>query len=128
MCDIKRYPDRKLYLLIKSVTGWRFPEWKVDGEESHNQSLRSLLEARCRGYFKGDAELYFVGGAPVCHHIERFNDRVQPPFSSAQFFFKSQLIQGNLVVPDEYRWASCDEIKTLVPTGYWGAVKDVLSH
>lgn len=125
--DIKRFPDRKLYLLVNSRNGWVFPSWNVPKNEHSQESLRKVIEKNCNEFFKGDAELLYIGNSPLCHHLERYTDRVKPPLSSVHFFFKSQLIQGQLMVPGEYRWSTREEVKSLVPTGYWGAVKDVLS-
>jgi hypothetical protein len=126
--DIQRFPDRKLYLLVDTAEGWRFPCWMVKDEDFYRNSLISFIEDCRKSYFEGDAELYVTGNAPICHHVERFKDRVKPPFSSVHFFYKCQLIRGSLSVPKEYRWATSEEVKSVVPAGYWGAIKDVLSH
>lgn len=124
---IGRYPDRKVYLLLRTKMGWEFPQWGLTNEDAYKSSLAHFVRSRCLEYFKDAPELYFVGNAPVSHHVERFADRVRPPFSAAHFIYKSQLIQGDLKIPDEYMWATKEEIRNLVPVGFWGSVKDVLS-
>lgn len=125
--DVLRMPDRKLYLMVKTDDGWRFPKWKFE----HDMDSKPLYEALltyARQLCNGQCDLYFLGKSPLCLHTERYQDRVSPPFSSKQFFFKAQFLSGLLRPSSEHSWMSKDEIKATVPKGYWGAVKDILTN
>jgi hypothetical protein len=124
---ISRLPDRKLYLIVNSESVWKFPNWPVNIEDN-TSSLRSRVQLETQNIFKSNPDIYFVGNAPIAHHLERFSDRVLPPFSALHFFFKAQFILGHLDIPLEYAWATAEEMKAKVTKGYWGAVKDVLSY
>lgn len=122
--SISRSLDRKLYLLSKYEEGWRFPFWKV---ESLEQPFHLKCQEELAIQFGEGAEYLHLGRAPIAHHVERFTDRTLPPFSAIHFFFKSQIISGRMTMTKEYGWFALEEIKNLVPKGYWGAVKDVLA-
>lgn len=130
MDSLSRLPDRKLYLLVKSESDWTLPKWTINHHHLDNpdQPLSTILQQKSNQYFKGSFGIYFVGKAPVAHHLERFADRVLPPFSAVHFFFKAQFVSGMMQIPQDYCWLASEEVKAKVSKGYWGAIKDVISY
>ena len=129
--DLNRKLHRKLYLCLKDGGGkWTLPMSRFTETDSalhsHAQTLLSEILAPSEGL-----QLYHLGTAPVAFHLDKFGDRVAPPFGAKHFFFRSQLVAGKIrVLPkyEEYGWFSKEELKDNLSNDVYESIEPVINE
>lgn len=132
--DLGRKLDRKLYLCLKERINekWSLPMVRFDQPDSAlhleaQKSLTNLLSDTSPGL-----ELYHLGAAPVAFHLEKFEDRSNPPYGLKYFFFRSQLVAGRVRIDKEkypeYGWFCKEEMKEKLSKDLFGSIDAVISE
>ena len=123
--SIYRLMENKLYLLIRKDGKWEFPSFQVTPNDT---DLHEVIRNGINSLFGSSVQIYHLGRAPISVHVERFNDRIAPPFCAKHFFMKAHIVSGDMSVPYEYGWFTKGELKSSLSRGCFGALKYVLTE
>ncbi|KAG8968559.1 54S ribosomal protein L17 mitochondrial [Tulasnella sp. 419] len=112
--SLDRAGDRNLYLLLKTKSGWRFPQGVAQPGDALHVAARKQILQDCGE----DIDTWLVGRQPIGFLEDK--EKI--------FFFKAHVFAGQVSSTNDFAWLTKQEIKDRVDEQYWSGVKDMLSE